>query len=80
MQTCATFSLLTHFFKIMIMFFDSKDLPKAFKNFVAIETVVISLNKSIHFIHFRFKLTKIRKKIMVVCALRNKLLLSYIQY
>ena len=51
------------------MRFDSKDLPQAYKNFVAIETIAIS--PLINPLIYGFKLTKIRKKIMVVFTLKN---------
>ncbi|KAM8750003.1 olfactory receptor 4B13-like [Acanthopagrus schlegelii] len=76
MQTCVPqlssllIFLVTMLFEIMMMHFDSKDLPQAYKNFVAIETIVIS--PLINPIIYGFKLTKIRKKLMVVLALKYK--------
>ena len=75
MQTCVPhltsllIFLVTTLFEIMIMRFDSKDLPQAYKNFVAIETIAIS--PLINPLIYGFKLTKIRKKIMVVFTLKN---------
>ncbi|XP_073330327.1 olfactory receptor 4B13-like [Pagrus major] len=76
MQTCVPHltSLLIFLesilFDVMFMRFGSKDFPQAFKNFVAIEFLVIPplMNPLI----YGFKLSKIRNRIMVVLTLKNK--------
>ncbi|XP_036966081.1 olfactory receptor 1D2-like [Acanthopagrus latus] len=76
MQTCVPhlvslfILLLTILFDVMIMRFGSKDFPQAFKNFVAIEILVIPplMNPLI----YGFKLTKIRNRVLVVMTLKTK--------
>ncbi|XP_036966206.1 olfactory receptor 142-like [Acanthopagrus latus] len=75
MQTCVPhlmslfIFLVTILFELMIMWFDSKDFPQTFKNFVSIEFLIIPplLNPLI----YGFKLSKIRNRIMVVLTLKN---------
>ncbi|XP_035030857.2 olfactory receptor 1019-like [Hippoglossus stenolepis] len=80
MQTCVphllsliTF-LFTLLFDIMNIRFGSKKLPQPFKNFVAIEFLVIPplMNPLI----YGFKLTKIRNRLREVLTLKNKLSLG----
>ncbi|XP_036965968.1 olfactory receptor 2AT4-like [Acanthopagrus latus] len=76
MQTCVPHLislisfLLTLLFDVMIIRFGSKDFPQVFKNFVAIEFLVIPplMNPLI----YGFKLTKIRNRILVVVTLKTK--------
>ena len=63
---CATFTVFDHFsfhntFDLMNIRFGSKKLPQHFKNFVAIEVLVIPplMNSLI----YGFKLTKIRNRL-----------------
>ncbi|XP_073329155.1 olfactory receptor 4B13-like [Pagrus major] len=76
MQTCVPhltsllIFLVTILSDVIIMRYGSKDLPQAFKNFVAIEILVIPplMNPLI----YGFKLTKIRNRILVVLTLKNQ--------
>ncbi|XP_030284982.1 putative olfactory receptor 9A1 [Sparus aurata] len=76
MQTCVPhltsllIFLVSVLFDVMFMRFGSKDFPQAFKNFVAIETLVIP--PLINPLIYGFKLSKIRNRIMVVLTLKNK--------
>ncbi|XP_030285364.1 olfactory receptor 1D2-like [Sparus aurata] len=71
MQTCVPHLTSLQFFLVNILFmrFGSKDFPQAFKNFVAIEYLVIPplLNPLI----YGFMLSKIRNRIMVVLTLKK---------
>ncbi|XP_036966019.1 olfactory receptor 142-like [Acanthopagrus latus] len=75
MQTCVPhltsllIFLVTILFELMIMWFDSKNFPQTFKNFVSIEFLIIPplLNPLI----YGFKLSKIRCRIMAVLTLKN---------
>ena len=80
MQTCVphlvsliTF-LFTILFDLMNMRFGLKKLPQPFKNFVAIEFLVIPplMNPLI----YGFKLTKIRNRLREIFTLKNKLRLG----
>ncbi|XP_053295165.1 olfactory receptor 2AT4-like [Pleuronectes platessa] len=80
MQTCVPhlFSLITFvfaiLFDIMNIRFDLKKLPQPFKNFIAIEFLVIPplMNPLI----YGFKLTKIRNRLREIVTLKNKLSLG----
>ena len=75
MQTCMPhltsllIFLVTLLFEIMIMRFDPNNFPQTFKNFVAIETLVIP--PLINPLIYGFKLTKIRNRILVVLTLKK---------
>ncbi|XP_060945062.1 olfactory receptor 5AR1-like [Limanda limanda] len=80
MQTCVPhlFSLITFLFAILFdimnIRFESKNLPQPFKNFIAIEFLVIPplMNPLI----YGFKLTKIRNRLREIVTLKNKLSLG----
>uniref|UniRef100_A0A671VTP0 Olfactory receptor n=1 Tax=Sparus aurata TaxID=8175 RepID=A0A671VTP0_SPAAU len=75
MQTCVPhltsllIFLVTILFELMIMWFDPKDFPQTFKNFVSIEFLIIP--PLINPLIYGFKLTKIRNRIMVVLTLKH---------
>ncbi|XP_036966079.1 olfactory receptor 1019-like [Acanthopagrus latus] len=76
MQTCVPhlislfIFLVTILSDVMIIRYGSKDLPQAFKNFVAVEILVIP--PLINPLIYGFKLTKIRNRILVVITLKTK--------
>ncbi|XP_030285014.1 olfactory receptor 6N1-like [Sparus aurata] len=76
MQTCVPhltsllIFLVTILSDVIIMRYGSKDLPQAFKNFVAIEILVIP--PLINPLIYGLKLTKIRNRILVVITLKTK--------
>ncbi|XP_036966200.1 olfactory receptor 142-like [Acanthopagrus latus] len=75
MQTCVPhltslfIFLVTILFELMFMWFNPKDFPQTFKNFVSMEFLIIPtlLNPLI----YGFKLSKIRNRIIVALTLKN---------
>ena len=84
MQTCVPhlislfIFLVTILSDVMIIRYGSKDLPQAFKNFVAVEILVIP--PLINPLIYGFKLTKIRNRILVVLTLKKKKKNPFVQY